>query len=120
MIPPPTGVVALPDGRRLAYDDVGDPLGAPVVYLHGCPDCRLTRPPDDAVAAGVGARVIAVDRPGYGSSDPDPHGDDNALAADVIVLADELGVDRFAVLGWSSGGPSALAAAAQADRGTRR
>jgi pimeloyl-ACP methyl ester carboxylesterase len=96
----------------LTYDDVGDPSGSPVVYLHGCPDCRLTRPPDDAIAALAGARVIAVDRPGYGMSDADASGDDNALAADVVAVADALGIDRFGVLGWSSGGPGALALAA--------
>src|SRR5439155_6792030 len=33
-------------------------------------------------------------------------------ARDVEALAGALGLDRFAVLGWSMGGPSALAAAA--------
>ena len=112
MIPAPTGSVTLADGRRLAYDDVGDPSGAPVVYLHGCPDCRLTRHPDDGIAARASVRLIAVDRPGYGHSDPDPAGDERALAADVVALADALGIERFAVLGWSSGGPGALALAA--------
>jgi pimeloyl-ACP methyl ester carboxylesterase len=113
VIPAPTGTVELPDGRRLSYDDVGDPTGAPVVYLHGCPDCRLTRHPDDRVAAGAGVRLIAVDRPGYGTSDADEAGDENALADDVVALADELGVVRFAALGWSAGGPIALALAAR-------
>lgn len=112
MIPAPTGTITLADGRRLAYDDVGDPAGAPVVYLHGCPDCRLTRHPDDGVAARCGVRLIAVDRPGYGASDADDNGDENALAADVVALVDALDVDRFAVLGWSAGGPCALALAA--------
>jgi pimeloyl-ACP methyl ester carboxylesterase len=108
----PTGVVTRAGGRRLAYDDVGDRSGAPLVYLHGCPDCRLTRHPDDAVAARAGVRFIAVDRPGYGSSDPDPSGDDNTLAADVVAVADALGVERLAVLGWSAGASGALALAA--------
>lgn len=112
MIPAPTGLATLAGGRRLAYDDLGDPGGVPVVYLHGCPDCRLTRPPlgDDAARA-AGARVIAVDRPGYGRSDAAVDEDDVGLAADVIALADALELDRFAVLGWSSGGPGALALA---------
>src|SRR5262249_59195174 len=42
----------------------------------------------------------------------DDGADENALAMDVIALADALGIDRFAVLGWSSGGPDALALAA--------
>jgi pimeloyl-ACP methyl ester carboxylesterase len=113
VIPAPTGTVILGDGRRLSYDDVGDPSGAPVVYLHGCPDCRLTRHPDDGLATRAGVRLIAVDRPGYGASDADDNGDENALAADVVALADALDIDRFAVLGWSSGGPGALALAAR-------
>jgi len=108
----PTGVVTRTGGRRLAYDDVGDPSGAAVVYLHGCPDCRLTRHPDDGVAARAGVRLIAVDRPGYGSSDADRTGDDNTLAADVVAVADALGIERFGVLGWSSGASAALALAA--------
>lgn len=112
MIPAPSATLTLADGRALSYDDVGDPSGAPVVYLHGCPDCRLTRHPDDNIAARCGVRLLAVDRPGYGASDPDVDGDENALAADVIALANALGIERFAVLGWSSGGPGALALAA--------
>lgn len=105
-IPAPTGTITLPDGRSLAYDDIGDATSAPVVYLHGCPDCRLSRPP----AARVdGVRLIAVDRPGYGRSDADPLGDELTQADDVVAIADALGIDRFAVLGWSSGGPGALA-----------
>jgi pimeloyl-ACP methyl ester carboxylesterase len=113
VIPAPTGTIRLADGRGLSYDDTADRAGAPVVYLHGCPDCRLTRHPDDGVAARAGVRLIAVDRPGYGASDPDSDGDENTLADDVVALADALDIDRFAVLGWSAGGPAALALAAR-------
>jgi pimeloyl-ACP methyl ester carboxylesterase len=109
-IPAPIGTMMLPDGRALAYDDVGDAGGVPVVYLHGCPDCRLSRPPDARVD---GVRLIAVDRPGYGHSDADLVGDEITQADDVVALADALGIDRFAVLGWSSGGPGALALGAR-------
>ena len=107
------GAVVLADGRLLAFDDTGAPGGVPVVYLHGCPDCRLSRHPDDTIAARAGVRLIAIDRPGYGASDPDPAGDQRTLADDVVALADALGIDRFAVLAWSAGGPSALALAAR-------
>jgi len=109
MIPAPSGVVELADGRRLAYDDVGDAEGVAVVYLHGCPDCRLTRHPDDSNATRAGVRLIAVDRPGYGSSDAHPSSTEATQADDIVALADALGLERFAVLGWSSGGPGALA-----------
>jgi len=56
----------------VAVDDVGDPAGAPVLYLHGTPDSRLSRHPDDGLAAAAGARLLALDRPGYGATSPLP------------------------------------------------
>ncbi|MGV3760683.1 MAG: alpha/beta fold hydrolase [Actinomycetota bacterium] len=107
----PTGRLTLPDGRSLAYDDVGDPTGTPVVYLHGTPDCRLSRHPDDDLARRVGVRLVAVDRPGAGGSSPHPGGGLVDLGRDLEALLDHLGIDRSALLGWSSGGLCALAAA---------
>jgi pimeloyl-ACP methyl ester carboxylesterase len=112
LIPEPSGAIALADGRQLAYDDVGARDGLPVLYLHGCPDCRLARPPDDRVAGAAGVRLVALDRPGYGASDADPSGNEATQADDVVALADALGLEKFAVLGWSAGGPAALAVAA--------
>lgn len=105
-------LVRLPDGRVLALDDVGDPGGLPVVYLHGTPDSRLARHPDDAVAATCGVRLLAVDRPGAGQSDPHPNGTLASLGADLAQVLDELEIERAALLGWSAGGLCALAAAA--------
>jgi pimeloyl-ACP methyl ester carboxylesterase len=104
-------LVRLPDGRALAVDDVGDPAGVPVVYLHGTPDSRLARHPDDEVAAAGGVRLVAVDRPGAGRSDPHPEGTLASLGHDVGHLFDELGIERAALLGWSAGGLCALAVA---------
>lgn len=104
--------IRLPDGRALAFDDVGDPQGAPVVYLHGTPDSRLARHPDDAVTAAAGVRLIAVDRPGAGDSDLHPGARLSSLGEDLLHLLDALAIDRVALLGWSSGGLFALAAAA--------
>jgi pimeloyl-ACP methyl ester carboxylesterase len=108
----PTGSVTLPDGRRLAFDDVGDPAGTPVLYLHGTPDCRLSRHPDDDAARRIGTRLVAVDRPGAGGSTPNPGAGLTALGRDLLVLLDHLGLERCALVGWSSGGLFALAAAA--------
>ncbi|MEY2464089.1 MAG: hypothetical protein QOH64_2227 [Acidimicrobiaceae bacterium] len=113
MIPTPGGTVSLASGRRLSFDDAGDPSGRPVFFLHGCPGSRLSRHPDDAIAGRAGVRLISVDRPGYGNSDADPASDEVTQADDVVALADHLGVDRFAVIAWSSGGPTALALAAE-------
>jgi pimeloyl-ACP methyl ester carboxylesterase len=105
--------VTLADGRRLAYDDVGDPKGAPVLYLHGCPDCRLTRHPDDGVAHTRGIRLLSVDRPGYGASDPPAEPTLESVGRDLSQLLDALALDRCAVLAWSSGAMVALALAAE-------
>jgi pimeloyl-ACP methyl ester carboxylesterase len=100
----------LPDGRTLAFDDVGDPAAPAVVYLHGTPDSRLARPPDGATAA-AGVRLVAVDRPGAGDSDPAPGAPLRALGDDLARLLDHLDLEGTILLGWSAGGLCALAAA---------
>jgi pimeloyl-ACP methyl ester carboxylesterase len=103
----------------MTVDDVGDPGGVPVLYLHGTPDSRLARPADDGLAAARGIRLLALDRPGYGGSDPlpggganDPGGWPSLLARDVRAVLDQLAVERCAVLAWSGGALAALALAA--------
>jgi pimeloyl-ACP methyl ester carboxylesterase len=91
----------------LSLDDVGDPRGRPVVYLHGGGDSRLSRHPDDSIAAGLGVRLLAVDRCG-------PDRRLRSLRAWADDLAPSLPADRFGVVGWSAGGPHALALAAAA------
>jgi len=104
-------VVALPDGRRLAYAEYGDPAGTPVLVFHGLPGSRLSWGllPGDPFPPDV--RVVAPDRPGYGRSDPHPGRDLLSWADDVGRLADALALERFAILGVSGGGPGALACA---------
>jgi pimeloyl-ACP methyl ester carboxylesterase len=99
----------------MTVDDVGDPDGTPILYLHGTPDSRLARHPDDGLAADAGVRLLAIDRPGYGGSSPTtgPWSDGwpGAVAADVAATLDALGVERCAVLAWSGGALTALALA---------
>ena len=114
---PPTRTVPLAGGRMLTLDDVGDPAGAPVVYLHGTPDSRLARHPDDGLASAAAVRLLAVDRPGYGGTSPLPGGAGDpdwpaVVAADLAAALDTLGVDRVAVLAWSGGALAGLALAA--------
>jgi pimeloyl-ACP methyl ester carboxylesterase len=102
--------ILLNDGRRLGYADLGDPLGVPILVFHGFRDSRLTVHPDTDVLTKLGCRVIAVDRPGTGLSDPK---DDRSLVADwardVAQLAESLRIKEYGLLGWSLGGPYALA-----------
>src|SRR5215469_10399612 len=62
-------VLALADGRKLAWAEWGDPRGSPLVFLHPCPGSRMLCP-DQAATEAAGVRLITVDRPGYGRSDP--------------------------------------------------
>ena len=109
----PAATLTLADGRQLCFDDVGDPDGAPLLYVHGTPDSRRARHPDDAVTAAAGVRLIAVDRPGAGGSSPHPDGTVGSFADDVAALAHHLGIQRWAVLGWSAGAVHALGVAAR-------
>lgn len=115
MAPPlPTRTVALDDDRVMTLDDTGDPEGVPVLYLHGTPDSRRARHPDDALAAAAGVRLLAVDRPGYGGTSPRSWSATwpDHVAADLALVLDALGIERCAVLAWSGGALTGLAAAA--------
>lgn len=108
----PTRLLALPDGRRLAIAEYGDPTGTPIVYCHGFGGSRLQVHPDHDIARRLGVRLIAPDRPGIGRSDPAAGRRVVDWPRDVAALADALGLDRFGVLGYSGGGAYALACAA--------
>jgi pimeloyl-ACP methyl ester carboxylesterase len=99
----------------MTVDDVGDPAGVPLLYLHGTPDSRLARPADDGPAVRAGVRLLALDRPGYGGSDPLPDSGSSwtgPLARDMAAVLDELDVERVALLAWSGGTLAALPIAA--------
>src|SRR5215475_1715911 len=104
--------LTLADGRAYAYEQWGDPGGLPLFSIHGTPGGRLSRYPDLSLWERLGLRVITIDRPGYGLSDPLPGRAVSHIAADVAAVADHLGIGRFAVHGGSGGGPHALAIAA--------
>lgn len=110
-----TQTIALPDGRHLCYDLIGDPDGVPVVFFHGVPGSRrywrLAATEHDLVHRGV--LLIAPDRPGMGGSDPHPGRSLESFADDVGHLAEGLGLDRYAMLAFSGGAGYALAAAAR-------
>jgi len=105
--------LTLPDGRTLGFDDVGDPAGVPVLFVHGTPDSRRARHPDDRLAAGAGVRLVAVDRPGFGLSTPHPTGTVGSFADDAIALADHLGIASWRPFAWSAGATYALALGAR-------
>lgn len=105
-------------GRSVMVRVAGDEDGFPVVHCHGTPGSRLEVSFGDEIAHQQSIRIISFDRPGYGQSDP-ASSSLGLVAQDVESIVDALRVGQFATLGWSGGGPFALAvAAAMSDRVT--
>jgi pimeloyl-ACP methyl ester carboxylesterase len=104
----------LKDGRTLHMYDTGAGNAGrlPVFYHHGTPNIGLPPEPLFPASDRLGIRWVSHDRPGYGGSTPHPGRDVASVAADVVSMADALGIGQFAVLGHSGGGPHALACAA--------
>jgi pimeloyl-ACP methyl ester carboxylesterase len=106
------GSMALADGGTVSYTEAGASDGVPMFYCHGTPGSRLDVAWLDDAFSGLGVRVVSADRPGIGGSSPTSG---RALAdwpRRVVDLADHLGMDRFGVMGLSSGGPYVVACAA--------
>lgn len=107
--------LALRDGRTLHVYDTGSgdgTSGLAVFWHQGTPSTGAPPEPLFAAAAERGIRWVSNDRPGCGGSTPNPGRTVASVAADVASVADALGIDRFAVMGDSGGGPHALACAA--------
>jgi pimeloyl-ACP methyl ester carboxylesterase len=107
--------VRLDDGRTVRVHDTGDTIASAtltLVWHHGSPQTGAPLAPLVAAAAERGIRLVSYGRPSYGGSTPKPGRDVASAASDVAQLADALGVDRFAVMGASGGGPHALACGA--------
>jgi pimeloyl-ACP methyl ester carboxylesterase len=104
--------VVAADGRTVAFATWGDPDAFPVLFLHGTPGCRLERWPREDLYRELGVFFVTHDRAGYARSDRRRGRCFADEVDDVLLLAEELGLDRFAVTGGSGGGPHALACAA--------
>ncbi len=109
------------DGRDLDVLVGGDPDGFPWLFHSGTPSAAVPSERLDGQARDAGLRLITYSRPGYGSSTPRPWpypriADD---LADSVRILDALDVDTFVTLGWSGGGPRALACAALLPRRCR-
>jgi pimeloyl-ACP methyl ester carboxylesterase len=104
--------VPLDDGRVLEAVSEGDPDGTLLVFHHGSPGAAVPFPAYDRAAADRGIRLVTYSRPGFGDSTRHEGRTVAHCAADVAAVADHLGAERFVTIGWSGGGPHALACAA--------
>ncbi|WP_088243957.1 alpha/beta fold hydrolase [Calothrix rhizosoleniae] len=102
---------SLQDGRKIAYECVGNPNGRPVFFFHGSPGSRLGILSSAEAALEYGWRIIAPDRPGMGQSDFKPGYTLLDYTDDIRQLANGLGFNTFGVMGHSGGGTTVLSCA---------
>lgn len=102
------------DGGRTVhvYDTPGDDGRLPVIWHHGTPNIGAPPEPLFDAADRLGLRWVSFDRPGYGGSSVAPGRTVASVAKDTAAVADALGLDRFAVAGYSGGATFALGCAA--------
>ena len=97
-------VLAYKGGHLLSYAEHGDPNGYPVLVQHG----MIASIRDDHLFGRLieaGTRLISVARPGYGTSSSYRMKDLAEWGDIVAILAGELDLGHFDVLGISSGAP---------------
>lgn len=108
---PGDSTIRLRDGRKLQSLEVGKRDGSPIFHFHGNGSSRLEVLTVQAVAEDLGVRLIGLDRPGIGGSDERRGYQLLDWPDDVVEVANQLGLERFAVEGLSGGAPFALACA---------
>src|SRR5207237_7197199 len=90
--------IRLKTGAQIAFDEYGDPNGAPVFCCHGWPSSRTMAQLTDEAANNLGLRIISPDRPGIRDSKFLP----NRKLVDwpplLSELASQLQIKRFRIL----------------------
>lgn len=110
--PHAVGVTEVNGDRRLGWAAFGDPEGDTVFWFHGSPGARSQIPPSAvAEAEARGIRLVGVERPGTGDSTSHRYRRIVDFADDFRHVADDLGAERFGLVGLSGGGPYVLAVA---------
>jgi pimeloyl-ACP methyl ester carboxylesterase len=103
--------VQRPDGGALEVL-AGNSGDQPLVFHWGTPGAAVWFEPLATAAARMSLRLVMYSRPGYAGSTERPGRSVADGADDVAAVLDALGADSFVTMGWSGGGPHALACAA--------
>lgn len=98
--------------RRLAYRTYGEGEKT-VIYFHESVGCSRLLPGTEALASQLGLKLIAVERPGTGFSDPVDQYTFETTSADIEDLMNALSINEVSLLGFLAGAAHALAAAAR-------
>jgi pimeloyl-ACP methyl ester carboxylesterase len=111
--------VQLQSGAVVAFQQFGDPNGAPVIFCHGWPSSCTMAQLTDEPARDLGICIISPDRPGISGSSLQP----NRTLADWYLVVDRLvnhfGISEFRAIGISGGAPYAYAMATAMPRQVR-
>ncbi len=102
------------DQRTISFADYGKPSDVAVLSCHGGPGSRLEPMGLSKAATRAGFRMIGIDRPGYGASTVQPGRSICDWTKDALAIADHLALEKFIMVGNSTGGAYALAAASVA------
>jgi pimeloyl-ACP methyl ester carboxylesterase len=108
----PTTTIATPDGRSLDLYLAGPPDGDVLLFHMGTPSAAIPYRPAVEVMAERGLRYVAFSRAGYGSSTRRPGRSVADVVDDARTVLDHLGAKDAVTVGWSGGGPHALACGA--------
>ncbi|KAL1975634.1 hypothetical protein VTN31DRAFT_4026 [Thermomyces dupontii] len=100
-------------GRMIAFSEVGDPKGYVVFCCLGMGLTRYLMAFYDELARTLKLRLITLDRPGVGESDPYEDGMGTPLSwpDDIAIVCNHLKITRFSILAHSAGAIYALATA---------
>ena len=102
----------LPDGRALEILIDGPAEGLPLIFHFGTPCAAVFFRPLVAEATRRKLRTVIYSRPGYATSSAKPGRTVADAVGDVQAILGELDAEEFVTIGWSGGGPHALACAA--------
>src|SRR5471032_2883443 len=111
IVPSRHGMLAVDALHTIYWEEVGNPAGVPVIFLHGGPGAGVS-PQHRRFFDPQHYRVILFDQRGAGKSTPLGECRDNTtqlLIADIETLRELFGVERWLVFGGSWGSTLALA-----------
>lgn len=106
-----SGWLERPDGHAIYWEEVGNPYGIPVTFLHGGPGGGIS-PKSRRFFDPEKYRVILHDQRGAGKSRPFGSLENNTtdhLIGDIEALRQDRGIDKWLVFGGSWGSTLALA-----------